>query len=553
MSRLKIGARLTLGFGIVLLLTLSITIVALWRLHNSTSAMRAMMDVPLRKERLVADWYRNIHTAVRRVTAIARSSDPSLAQFFAQDQTESTHESSEYQKTIESLLSDEEEKRLFEETSALRAQYMAQRNEVMRLKSEGKFAEANKALDEQVVPTAKAFLAGVHALSEYQRATIDSIARAIDTSNNNSGKLLLVFGILALAFGTLCAWMITRSIVLPLATAVRAARQVAAGDLRALLPTQSDDEVGQLLNAFAAMQGALSEMIRDIRESTEYISSASSEIANGNVNLSERTEETASSLQQTAVSLEQISSTVRQSADSAGAARESAALSVSAAARGGAVISQVVLTMDEISVSSKRIAEIVGVIDNIAFQTNILSINAAVEAAHAGAEGKGFGVVAGEVRNLAQRCTLAAKEIRTLINVSTEKVETGARLVLDAGSAMNEIVRSAEHVAALISEISAAYAEQSKGVSQVNCAVGQIDTVTQHNSALVEESAAATEGLKEQALRLAKAVSIFRFDALGTGEKSLPMIKRRRSGVAKLHNYSDTSKIPTRLHAMDAR
>jgi methyl-accepting chemotaxis protein len=293
---------------------------------------------------------------------------------------------------------------------------------------------------------------------------------------------------------------------------------VAAGDLSKSVDPGAQDEVGRLLTQVSMMQARLAEMVRQIRSSTDSISTASAEIATGNQDLSARTEQTASNLQQAASSMEQLTGTVKQSADSARQANQLASSAAEVAARGGKVVSEVVSTMDEINASSKKIADIIGVIDGIAFQTNILALNAAVEAARAGEQGRGFAVVAGEVRNLAQRSAQAAKEIKGLIGASVEKVDSGSKLVADAGETMKEIVGSVQRVTDIIGEITAAASEQSDGIGQVNTAVVQLDQMTQQNAALVEESAAAAESLKAQAGQLARAVGTFKLDSVASAK-----------------------------------
>jgi methyl-accepting chemotaxis protein len=300
------------------------------------------------------------------------------------------------------------------------------------------------------------------------------------------------------------------SIVEPINAAKRAAQIIAAGDLSQAIDVQGNDEAADLLRSLAQMQDALRSLIGQVRHSTDSIGTASAEIATGNQDLSARTEQTASNLQQTASSMEQLTGTVRQSADSARQANQLASSAAEVAARGGVVVSQVVATMEDINASSKKIADIIGVIDGIAFQTNILALNAAVEAARAGEQGRGFAVVASEVRSLAQRSAEAAKEIKGLIGASVEKVEGGSRLVADAGQTMKEIVGSVQRVSDIIGEITAAASEQSEGIGQVNGAVTQLDQMTQQNAALVEESAAAAESLKEQAVKLAQVVGTFK-------------------------------------------
>jgi methyl-accepting chemotaxis protein len=345
---------------------------------------------------------------------------------------------------------------------------------------------------------------------EYQDAlATDHVAEA-GAGLKRAENLLLVLALLSLLTGGVMAWLITRSVTAPLREAVSVSERIAANDLSQDLHSDRRDELGTLLRALAGMQTSLRRMVSQVRGATDSISTASAEIATGNADLSARTEQTASNLQQTAASMEQLTGTVKQSADAARQANQLASSSAEVAARGGQVVSQVVSTMDEINASSKKISDIIGVIDGIAFQTNILALNAAVEAARAGEQGRGFAVVAGEVRSLAGRSAEAAREIKGLIGASVERVEAGSRLVADAGQTMQEIVGSVQRVSDIIGEITAASAEQSDGIGQVNGSVLQLDQMTQQNAALVEESAAAAESLKDQASRLAQVVGRFR-------------------------------------------
>ena len=305
-------------------------------------------------------------------------------------------------------------------------------------------------------------------------------------------------------------WITLRSICGPLDQAVTVAARIAGGDLGSRIVAEGQDEPARLMRALADMQAALRRLVGQVRESSESIEVASSEVASGNTDLSQRTELAASHLQRTASSMDGLTVTVRQSTDAAHTANQLATSAAAVAARGGEVVSQVVSTMDEINASSKKIADIIGVIDGIAFQTNILALNAAVEAARAGEQGRGFAVVAGEVRSLAQRSAEAAREIKALIGASVDRVESGSRLVDDAGATMTEIVASVQRVTDIIGEISAASTEQNQGIVEVKGAIGEVDQMTQQNAALVEQSAAAAESLKDQAARLAQVVSTFR-------------------------------------------
>ncbi|XVJ70203.1 MAG: HAMP domain-containing protein [Rhizobacter sp.] len=314
----------------------------------------------------------------------------------------------------------------------------------------------------------------------------------------------------SVVFGTLIALWITRSVTAPIKRAVVVAERIAEGDLTSNIEIRIHDETGRLLEAISAMQDRLRGLVGDILQSADSIQTASTEVASGNMDLSHRTEETASNLQYAASSMEYLTGVIKQSTDHAKHANELAGSAAEVAARGGVVVSQVVATMEDINASSKRIADIIGVIDGIAFQTNILALNAAVEAARAGEQGRGFAVVAGEVRSLAGRSAEAAKEIKTLIGASVEKVEGGTRLVADAGKTMKEIVGSVQRVSDMIGEITAASRDQSEGITQINYSVTQLDSMTQQNAALVEQSAAAAESLKDQSIALTRMVGTFK-------------------------------------------
>ncbi len=341
-------------------------------------------------------------------------------------------------------------------------------------------------------------------------------AEAMSAGKQNARQVAWLLAALALgcaAGAVLLSWLMQRKLTAELLRAAGIAGEVAAGNLGVDASSQRQDEVGDLVRALGAMTQQLSDSMRSVLASSDSIRTASSEIAIGNQDLSLRTEQAASNLQEAASAMGQLTGTVKQSAHSATQANQLAASAAEVAARGGVVVAQVVATMDDITASSKRIADIIGVIDGIAFQTNILALNAAVEAARAGEQGRGFAVVASEVRSLAQRSAQAAKEIKGLIGASVEKVEGGSRLVAAAGATMDEIVGSVRRVSQVIGEITAAAAEQSDGINQVNTSVAHLDQMTQQNSALVEQSAAAADSLKEQAITLARVVGTFRLDA----------------------------------------
>jgi methyl-accepting chemotaxis protein len=381
--------------------------------------------------------------------------------------------------------------------AALRANDIPQATSIMRGPMNGLFAPVSE---------------GVNKLMQYQEDTAKKEYeknQVIYVWVRNSCASGMLFAVL---LGTvICVWLV-HAIVRPLAEAVNVAKSVAAGDLTRSIEVESTDETGQLLQALKDMNESLVRIVSEVRGGTETIATASHQIATGNLDLSSRTETQASSLEETASSMEELTSTVKQNADSAYQANKLAMSASQVAVKGGTVVAQVVDTMGSINESSRKIVDIIGVIDSIAFQTNILALNAAVEAARAGEQGKGFAVVATEVRQLAQRSAAAAKEIKTLIGDSVEKINHGSRLVDEAGATMDEIVASVKNVTDIMSEITNASREQTSGIEQINLAIAQMDEVTQRNAALVEQEAAAADSLQEQAAQLAHLVSVFKLD-----------------------------------------
>ena len=513
-KNLNIGKRLLLCFALILFCAIVAIFISVTRLSAVAEATRVLLDDPLATERLVADWNRVIYGGIRRNLAIAKNNDGSLAVFFADEVAESTKEASSLQKRIEPHISTPKEKEIWTELQGIRAEYMAARNNIIALKkTPGTEAEVAALVEQKFLPVAKRYGARIADLQAEERAQIDAMAADIQATYRASRTLMIVLTVLMIAFVVTCAWMLSHSITRPLAQAVLLARQVAAGDLTARFEDHASDETGQLLDALRDMNAHLSGLVAGVRTSTDTITVASQEIASGNADLSHRTESQASSLEETASSMEQLTSTVRQNAENAQHANALVSTASDVAVRGGAVVSEVVTTMNGIKDSSGKITDIIGVIDGIAFQTNILALNAAVEAARAGEQGRGFAVVASEVRNLAQRSAGAAKEIKTLIVNSVAQVDRGSALVDEAGKTMNEIVASVRQVAAIMHEITAASQEQSAGIEQVNLAITQMDQMTQQNAALVEQAAAAAESMQEQAADLAQAISVFKLDA----------------------------------------
>jgi methyl-accepting chemotaxis protein len=414
---------------------------------------------------------------------------------------------------LTAVISSEEGKKPLAAVTEARAAYVPVQIQFIEAVRAGKKGEAEALLVDRLRPTQLVYFQAVAALKDFQIDLVQTAVKQGQAAYQQDKALMFGLLTLMLAVSVLFGWLIARSIVAPLQRAVASTGRIAEGDLCEVLQAEGRDETAELLRAVGRMQDSLRNVVGQVRNGVDSVTTASAQIAAGNLDLSQRTEEQASSLQQTAASMEQLTGTVTQSADNARQANQLAQSASAAATTGGTVVREVVGTMEQISASSKRISDIIGTIDGIAFQTNILALNAAVEAARAGEQGRGFAVVAAEVRTLAQRSAQAAKEVKTLIADSADKVEAGGRQVVQAGAAMDDIVNQVRRVTDLVAEISSASVEQSSGIGQVNQAVAQMDQVTQQNAALVEESAAAAQSLSAQAQKLAEVVALFKVDA----------------------------------------
>jgi methyl-accepting chemotaxis protein len=429
-------------------------------------------------------------------------------------------------KRYESTITEDAERKLADAIVAAEKAYADTVDRVLPVSRAGRGDEARMTYRTDSSKRFGELMAALDRDVEFQTKGGDAAYKGSQEHYTQTRGLVLAVMAVAFLFGAVLAWLITRSITRPIASAVAVAETVAGGDLTSRIEVVGNDETAQLLAALRRMNQRLSEIVEQVRGSSDSIATGTAQIATGNADLSQRTEEQASNLQQTAASMEQLTSTVKQNAETARQATQLAAGASDAALEGGHVVQRVVETMYTISGSSRKIADIIGVIDGIAFQTNILALNASVEAARAGEQGRGFAVVAGEVRSLAQRSAQAAREIKSLIHESVGNVETGAALVGDAGKAMSGIVAQVKRVTDLIAEISAASNEQTAGIGQIGDAVTQLDQVTQQNAALVEESAAAAESLRHQASRLTEAVALFKTAGNGAAPAHRPVEKR---------------------------
>ena len=436
------------------------------------------------------------------------------------------------QKQLEAQATSEQDQQLLARMAEQRNQMRVFSLKAQEARQAGGMEGAVQIIEQQFKPVTVQYAASQDAFVQLQESQRDQAKREGDRQRTLAHWMGIGMAAALLAVGMLLASWLVRSITRPLQRAVELTDRIAGGDLTASADDERKDELGHLLRSLSAMAARLRGVVGDVRSGVESVSTASTQIAMGNQDLSARTEQTAANLQQTAASMEQLTSTVTQSADTARQANQLAGTAAQAATRGGEVVGQVVASMEQITSSSRKIADIIGVIDSIAFQTNILALNAAVEAARAGEQGRGFAVVASEVRNLAGRSADAAKEIKALIDTSVQNVQTGSQQVAQAGSSMTEIVSSVQRVSDLIGEITAAATEQRDGIAQVNQAVNNLDQMTQQNAALVEESTAAATAMRDQAQHLAQVVSVFNVGA-ATGTATAALARAPRAPAAR--------------------
>ena len=504
-----LGRRLLATFVTVLLLTLAGSAIGVWSLRSVDAATRQAIENNVATERLVADAYRLQAINAERYKAMALSSEPEVGEILSADIERTQTHYRELMDQLATRLQTPAEQALLTGTHDKAQDFQAAVKELVAARDFGLTERIRKVFTERFEPSAAALLGSLQQLAQSQRDAIDAAGAQIAQSSQRAQVALTLFCATALLLGSVLTWWLVRSISRPIGTANATAQRVSSLDLRENIEGHNRDEAGQLLLSLNTMQEALRTLVMQVRQSAQSVRLAAHEIAQGNADLSERTEGTASSLQQTAAALEQVTQRLHQSTETAARAEHMASQASAVATEGGNAMAQVVRTMQNIQQSSRKVEEVTGVIDSIAFQTNILALNAAVEAARAGEQGRGFAVVAAEVRQLAMRAGEAAREIKGLIATSAQNVETGTALVNGAGHTMGQIVESIRNVASMISDISSTTLSQTRDINDINTAVARLDQMTQQNSALVEESAAASEGLRHQANELTHLISQF--------------------------------------------
>jgi len=535
-TNLKIGVRLGAGFAILVALLIITGFVGGNRLSVLNQQMSTVVNQTYPKTVYASDIINQENLIIRATRNLLLMTDPAQLKLQNDLIPVAIKAVAADMDKLDKSIKSETGRALFTEIQRARADYAAASDQVLNSVAAG---DKEKALSQLfnggTFDLQQKYLKSLNELNKYQNKLMQDAAANVEQEYTSARNLIIVLTAVAIILACAIAYVTTLSITQPLNRAVDLAETVAAGDLTSHIDSSSKDETGKLLTALKTMNGRLQEIVGEVRMSTDTIATASGEIATGNLDLSSRTEQQAGSLEETASAMEQLTSTVRQNADNARQANQLAASASTVAVEGGSVVGQVVNTMESINESSRKIVDIISVIDGIAFQTNILALNAAVEAARAGEQGRGFAVVASEVRSLAQRSAAAAKEIKTLIDDSVQKVGQGSKLVAQAGVTMDEVVASVKRVTDVMGEITAASQEQSDGIEQVNQAITQMDQTTQQNAALVEQAAAAAQSLQDQAGRLTQAVSVFKISGadMGSAPVRKPMAPKPSAVAAR--------------------
>jgi len=526
LGNLRIGIRLAVGFALTSLLLLVIGAAALYNTHSFTATLTALHEKNTEGTEHLAKVANAVWQLRYGVSQYIAVPDPASRAAIVKDTARWTAQIDESLKAYAAMDHNKDERAALNAFTEQYRAYAEARPRWLQLYGEGKLEEAAEWRSKTILKSGAAMVKGLEHLVEMQGKDGDETqAQALATASTVRALMLTAIAV-ALTVAVLAGVLISRSITRPLQQAVQATRRVAAGDLTMEQGRYRADETGQLMAALKAMNDSLSGVVSQVRDATGAIATASTQLASGNQDLSQRTEEQAASLEQTAASMEELTGTVRQNAENARQANELAQSASAVAAEGGLVVNQVVETMTGINAASRKVMEIIAVIDGIAFQTNILALNAAVEAARAGEQGRGFAVVAAEVRSLAQRSAAAAKEIKVLIDDSVGRVEAGAALVDKAGATMQQVVGSIARVTGIMAEISAASMEQTSGIDQVNQAITQMDQVTQQNAALVEQATAAAQSMRSQTAQLVETMSLFKLSGRPASEPASAAAER---------------------------
>jgi methyl-accepting chemotaxis protein len=519
---MRIGQRLAVGFGFVIALLVLLAGISYLRLESLNKEMETLVQVRYANTVTANRVKEDVSEATRSMLNVLIMSDPDqIRKELANTEARSANANAAVAELFKHTV-DAEGAGILQAIAAIQDKFLPAQTRFIGLVNEDKKDEAMVKFMFSLRPQQARYFEQLDKFVAYQNAAMTRAGQEAAAVTHRTEILILALAAAACMLSLGVAFLSTRSITGPLAKVVEIAQRVADGDLTSDIAVESRDEAGQMMEALRHMNDSLIRIVGEVRTSTESMAGVSGEIASGNLDLSARTDAQASSLAQTSSSMRELTGTVQQNADNARQANTLAAQASEVAARGGSVVSHVIATMGSITDSSKKIVDIIGVIDGIAFQTNILALNAAVEAARAGEQGRGFAVVASEVRNLAQRSAAAAREIKLLISDSVDKVHEGSNLVEQAGVTMAEVVESVRRVTDIMGEITAASVEQSAGIAQVSQTIVEMDMTTQQNAALVEQAAAAAAAMQDQAARLARAVSVFKLDQAVAQEPSLP-------------------------------
>ncbi len=535
LNGLRIGQRLALAFGVVTALLIMLAALSTIRIDSLTGEITTMVKDRYPKTVMANTIKDDLNEATRSMLNVLIMADAGQIKKEIANVAVRTKNMDEAIVRLQKSITDSAGRAHVKAIVELRDKFVPAQDKFIALVNDDKKDDAMVKLMFSVRPLQLKYFEQLDAFIKYQNSEMEKAGDASTQAAHRTAYLILLLAAVASVLSVLVGFLTTRRITAPLTEAVGIARRVAEGDLTSRITIRTRDETGQLMEALKGMHDSLANIVGEVRAGTETMASASREMTTGNMDLSAHTQEQASALQQTAASMGTLTGTVRQNAENARQANQLAASASEVAEKGGAVVSQVVQTMGSINDSSRKIVDIIAVIDGIAFQTNILALNAAVEAARAGEQGRGFAVVASEVRSLAQRSASAAKEIKTLIGDSVDKVAEGSKLVDQAGATMGEVVASVRRVTDIMHEITAASQEQSSGIEQINHAIVQMDGVTQENAALVEEAAASAETMQNQAATLAQLVSVFRIDgALALADQvGASMARRIEAPAAK--------------------